>query len=109
MGTPPPENIPLQIKQLEENKAKDPEANKDEETCLYKCKTLWKPRTRIAIFDIGLYKFDIGSDFYTAYEHFQNCNYVLSMATLICVMLPTIPIFLDFLRRKIKEVKEPYS
>ena len=93
----------------ETNPMEGSSGNVQDEKC--KCKVSYRTQTRvqIAVLDIGLYKFDIGSDLYTAYDHFQNCNYYLSGATLLCVMLPTIPTFLNFMWRQIKEIKDPES
>ena len=55
--------------------------------------------------DIGLTNFDTGTDIQTAIEHFQNCNYYWGCATLLFVMLPTLPNFIDYMKAKIEEIK----
>ena len=51
--------------ELVETSAKDPEADDEDGEYKHTLKVLWKPRTKIAVLDIGLFKFDVGSDFYT--------------------------------------------
>ena len=63
-------------------------------------------RSKIAALEIGLLSFDQGSDVYTAVEHFKNCNYYWGCATLLFVMLPTLPTFIEFMKAKIQEIKQ---
>ena len=51
--------------------------------------------TKIAVVDIGLYSTDIGSDLWTAHQYFEKCNTHLACATLVFVMLLTLPSFIE--------------
>ena len=85
---------------------KDLEKQKDEKSD-NKCGVSWLTfvRTKIAVLDIGLTNFDTATEIQTAIEHFQNCNYYWGFATLLFVMLPTLPTFIDYMKDKIEEIK----
>ena len=75
----------------------------NDQTCGIPCLTF--VRGKIAVLDIGLFGFDTGSDLHTAIEHFRNCNFYWGCATLLFIMLPTIPTFVEFMKAKIEEIK----
>ena len=93
-----PQGIEGNDKELEEHK---------EEISDRKCGMSWIKfvRTKIAVLDIGLTNVDICSDLRTAIEHFKNCNYYWGCATLLFIMLPTLPTFIDYMKDKIEEIK----
>ena len=85
------------------------EATKDsaDQEDVKKCGMRWLYFVRIKIFlvDILLYLFDIGSDFWTIYNHICNCNYYWAFTTALFIMLPSLPLFMDHVKSKIGEIK----
>ena len=65
----------------------------------------WYIRGKIALFDIGLYNLDTGTDLFTIYEHVSNCNYSWAIITAVFMMLPSLPMFITFMKSKIEEIK----
>ena len=72
-------------------------------------KRLKAPKTRtrmkILLLDLALLYVDIGSDGYTAYIYLNNCNYVFGFSTLFFMMLPALPVFIDYMKSRIQEFK----
>ena len=60
---------------------------------------------KILVLDIILYALDSILDGVTVYEYIQNCNYQLALITSIFIMLPTLPTFFEFLRKKGMEIR----
>ena len=44
-------------------------------------------------------------DGFTVYRHIKNCNYIYAVATIFFIMLPSVPKGIDFIKKKITEIK----
>ena len=65
----------------------------------------WLVRGKLAVFDLGLYFTDTGTDLYTIYEHIINCNYYWAITTAIFMMLPSLPVFITYMKTKVEDIK----
>lgn len=67
--------------------------------------SLWFARVKVFFLQVSVDISDTGTDLYTAYSHYENCNQNYGHFTLLFVMLQTIPKGTDFMKEKIAEIK----
>ena len=70
-----------------------------------KCWPPWCPNWRIFTLQFSLTVGDMGTDLKTAWNYFQNCNYLYCFLTLFFVVLQSLPIAVEFLKNKISEIR----
>ena len=64
-----------------------------------------KKRLKITIFDLILFVVDIIFDGLAAHLHFSSCNEIWGWVTLACMIFPSLPFFIDYMKTRIQEFK----
>ena len=63
-------------------------------------------RIKITLLDLSLLVGDMIFDGIAAHLHFSSCNPIWGCLTLACMILPSLPFFIDYMKTRIKEFKE---
>ena len=62
-------------------------------------------RVKITILDLIFLIVDVIFDGIAAHLHFSSCNTIWGCLTLFCMILPSLPVFIDFMKIKIQQLK----